>query len=184
MMVNLFSRYETLEPDTHVSRCHHCSKMMIWHGGTIIYPATLLAPLAHDDLPEPALATYVEARSIFSPSPRASAALLRLCLEQLISTLDTGGRDLNDSVKRLVANGLPVRVQQAMDSVRLIGNEAVHPGVIQLNDDPATALSMFDLVNLIVDFMITRPRMVEDVYARLPEDKRAAVERRDGGDGK
>ena len=68
-----------------------------------------------------------------------------------------------------------------MDAVRLIGNEAVHPGTIDLNDDSSLALALFDLVNLTVDAMITQPRMVGDLYSRLPQSKRDAIDKRDGG---
>ena len=37
----------------------------------------------------------------------------------------------------------------------LIGNEAVHPGTIDLKDDPGTTLSLFELVNIVVEAMVT-----------------------------
>src|SRR5229473_2853992 len=54
------------------------------------------------------------------------------------------------------------------DIIRVIGNNAVHPGTIDLRDDQATALALFDLLNLIVDEMITRPREIDEIYKRLP----------------
>ena len=62
----------------------------------------------------------------------------------------------------------------------VIGNEAVHPGQIDLRDDVATAEELFALVNIIADAMISQPKHIEAMYARLPEGKRAAIERRDG----
>lgn len=46
-------------------------------------------------------------------------------------------------------------LQQALDSVRVIGNEAVHPGTMDLRDDVFTVLSLFGLVNFIVQKAIT-----------------------------
>ncbi len=40
--------------------------------------------------------------------------------------------------------------------------------------------SLFALVNLIVEDRITRPKMVADVFAALPEGARKAIDRRDG----
>ncbi len=39
--------------------------------------------------------------------------------------------------------------------------------------------SLFALVNLIVEDRITRPKMVEAVFASLPDGARKAIERRD-----
>ncbi len=70
-------------------------------------------------------------------------------------------------------------VQQSLDIVRVIGNEAVHPGVIDLKDGRDTALSLFDLVNAIADQMISHPKHVKSMYEKLPENKRQAIEARD-----
>jgi hypothetical protein len=138
-----------------------------------------MAPPPHDDLQEPALGTYKEARSIADDSPRAGAALLRLCLQQLVVTLGANANNLNAAVGELVSLGMPVQIQQAMDTVRLIGNEAVHPGTIDVNDDPEMVRSLFELVNVVVESMITQPRKVSELYSRLPDTKLSAIERRD-----
>jgi hypothetical protein len=38
-------------------------------------------------------------------------------------------------------------VQQSLDIVRVIGNDAVHPGQIDLTDDIETATKLFVLIN-------------------------------------
>jgi len=78
-----------------------------------------------------------------------------------------------------VENGLPKRVQEAMDTVRIVGNEAVHPGVLNLNDDPVIVDSLFKLVNLIVERMLTEPRQENDLYRSLPPKKLKGIEQRD-----
>ena len=70
-------------------------------------------------------------------------------------------------------------MQQALDIVRVTGNNAVHPGEMNVQDDQKTAGKLFSLVNLITDVMITQPRQISALYASLPEGARAAVERRD-----
>ena len=67
-----------------------------------------------------------------------------------------------------------------MDVVRVIGNNAVHPGQIELRDDRATAEKLFALVNLIAERMISEPRHVEAMFNSLPEGARRLIERRDG----
>jgi hypothetical protein len=61
----------------------------------------------------------------------------------------------------------------------VIGNNAVHPGQIELRDDRATAEELFALVNLIAERMISQPKHIEAMYSRLPESKRKEIERRD-----
>jgi hypothetical protein len=41
--------------------------------------------------------------------------------------------------------------RMTLDSVRVIGNETVHPGTMDMRDDHDTAIKLFGLANLIVD---------------------------------
>jgi len=52
----------------------------------------------------------------------------------------------------------------ALNVVRVTGNNAVHPGQIKLRDDRKTAETLFGLVNLICEKMITEPEHVTTVY--------------------
>ena len=63
--------------------------------------------------------------------------------------------------------------------MRVIGNNAVHPGKIDLSDDRATAERLFRLLNLITENMISEPKHVAEFYDDLPEKELAVVERRD-----
>jgi hypothetical protein len=66
-----------------------------------------------------------------------------------------------------------------LDTVRVIGNNAVHPGQIDLNDTSEVAASLFRLVNAIVEQMITHPKQVAELYGSLPAAALEAIERRD-----
>jgi hypothetical protein len=70
-------------------------------------------------------------------------------------------------------------IQQSLDVVRVIGNEAVHPGTLDLKDDVNTARALFKLLNLIAEKMITDPKTVNEIYESLPEAKRKGIEQRD-----
>ena len=164
---------------TWASECFSCQAVALWLDDSLIHPRLCTAPLASPDLPEDIRVDVEEARKVLNDSPRASAALLRLALEKLCNQLTGKEGSLNDKIKRLVKDGLHPRTQQALDAVRVIGNEAVHPGQMDLKDNRDTALSLFNLVNLIVQDTVTRPKMVEKTYALLPESTRNAIARRD-----
>ena len=130
-------------------------------------------------MPELLLLDFEEARSILAKSPRASAALLRLCVQKLCIELGESGRNINDDIASLVSKGLPIEVQQALDIVRVVGNEQVHPGELDVRDDPALAVELFDLINFIIEDRIRRPKEIKKLYEKLPQSKRDAIEKRD-----
>jgi hypothetical protein len=63
--------------------------------------------------------------------------------------------------------------------VRVIGNEAVHPGEMDLKDDRETAAKLFELVNYIAYDRVTLPRKVRELYYFISPEKVAAIEKRD-----
>jgi len=161
------------------SLCHHCHEFCYWFQGRMIVPSEALVPPPHVDLPESCIDDYDEARDIVARSPRAAAALLRLTIQKLLGELGEKGKNINDDIGALVAKGLPVEVQQALDYCRVVGNNAVHPGEIDLNDDPNIANSLFEMINFIVEVRISQPKKVANLYNILPQGALKAVEKRD-----
>ncbi len=159
--------------------CSHCRKVSVWSDGILVFPVNGTAPAPNSDLPEDIRADFVEAGDLLSRSPRAAAALLRLAVQKLCKFLGQGGENINNDIAALTRQGLLPSVQQALDSVRVIGNNAVHPGQIDLNDQPETASALFRLVNLIADQMITYPKEAQEVFSSLPLSNRDAITRRD-----
>lgn len=147
----------------------------------MVHPLLGEAPLPHQDLPYEIRTDYEEASNVISLSPRSSAALLRLAIEKLTDHIlqSKAGKDLNENIKKLVEQGLPIMIQQSLDILRVIGNNALHPGQIDLKDDRQTALKLFDLINLITDYMITKPKQTNEIFQSLPEDAKKAIEKRD-----
>lgn len=166
----------------HVARCSHCLNDSFWDvkSQRMISPAMLTSPIAHIDLPDDCRGDYNEARQISAFSPRSAAALLRLCIQKLCIHLGGKGRKIDDDIGVLVKTGLPVQIQQALDVVRVVGNNAVHPGEISIEDNPQLVQSLFGLVNMIVENQITQPKKVAEMFAALPAGAQEAIVRRDG----
>jgi Domain of unknown function (DUF4145) len=136
-------------------------------------------PSPNPDLPESVRLDYEEAGRILNLSPQGSAALLRLAIQKLCAALGEEGKNIDADIKSLVKKGLSPLVQQSPDAVRVIGNEAVHPGTLDLKNDTDTATKLFALVNIIAGQMISNPKHAREIYEKIPEEKRKAIERRD-----
>lgn len=165
--------------DFHFAECRNCFGTIIWRLEDMIYPRSSPLPDPNEDMNDEIKELYREAVLIFQDSPRASAALLRLCVQKLCVELGEKG-DLNTSIKHMVAKGLNERIQQALDYCRVIGNEAVHPGKINIEDDTDQVSILFALVNDIAQEMITKPKEMREKYASLPEGLRKQIDKRDG----
>lgn len=165
--------------DLYISLCSHCGRYSIWFKGKKIYPISSSAPLPSEDMPEDVKEDYEEARLVVEVSPRSAAALLRLALQKLMRHLGESGENLNDDIANLVKKGLPEKIQKALDALRVIGNNAVHPGELDLRDDKETALALFELLNMIVEVMITQPKKVNEIYDKLPKGAKEAIKKRD-----
>lgn len=146
----------------------------------LVYPAILPAPEPNTGLPPDVLSDFNEAREIAARSPRGAAALLRLCIQKLCIQVGKPGKDLNADIGSLVKDGLDQRIQKALDIVRVVGNEAVHPGKLNIKDDKETVEHLFELVNLITEELISKPAHLSKLYSRLiPESKKEAIRKRD-----
>ena len=186
---NRFGQYGERTP-IHESRCAHCKadcfSLKTADGedddpgeGILLIPAGSVAPMPHPDMPEDVKIDYLEARSIVNNSPRGATALLRLSIQKLCVHLGESGKNINDDIGNLVKKGLPVEIQQALDIVRVVGNNAVHPGELSEEDVTDIAIALFHLVNEIVEDRIAKPKKLKALLDRLPKGANKAIEKRD-----
>ena len=176
--------------------CAHCKKYSLWRVtqingsavnngfmvniGTMLYPDFGSAPLPSEDMPENVKKDYEEAAQIFIKSPRGAAALLRLGLQKLCIHLGEEGKNINTDIRSLVKKEvLSGQVIKVADTLRIIGNNAVHPGQIVDEDFDKVAGKMFDLINFIVKKAITEPKELDELYQLMPENARNAAEAQD-----
>ena len=172
--------------------CDHCEEYSLWRvtetdvnssppkKGEMLYPDFGSAPLPSEDMPENVKKDYEEAAQIFIKSPRGAAALLRLGLQKLCIHLGEEGKNINTDIRSLVKKEvLSGQVIKVADTLRIIGNNAVHPGQIVDEDFDKVAGKMFDLINFIVKKAITEPKELDELYQLMPENARNAAEAQD-----
>lgn len=173
---SLYNRTEV--QNCNISKCYNCKEITIWVHDQIVYPNTKIDIKPNNDLPGHIRQLFEEAREIVSYSPKGAAALLRLCVQYLCKELGESGKNIDNDIASLVGKGLNPLVQQALDVVRVVGNESVHPGEIDLNDNKEVAIKLFGLVNLVCEQMITHPKQVKALYCDLPKGKLEGIDKR------
>jgi hypothetical protein len=142
-----------------MSFCSNCGQAMVWRGDEPIWPATTSAPLASKHMPDDVRTDFEEARRVVDRSTRSAASLLRMSMQKLCRHLGRSGESLDEDIEALVKSGLPFTVRLALERVRVVGADAVPPGMLDVRDDRQTALALFDLVNAVVDKMIAEPTL-------------------------
>ena len=177
---NPFQNYSVSVEDPKICVCFRCGGMSVWKSQKMVYPITGTSPLPNPDMPQDVKDDYEEARTIVNISTRGAAALLRLAIQKLCIHLGGKGKDLNSDIGLLVKNGLPEKLQKALDNVRVVGNNAVHPGQLDLKDDIETANKLFVFINIICDNQITQHNTISKFYDDvLPDSSKDAINKRD-----
>lgn len=167
-------------PYIYISECIHCKQIIIWYNFKIIYPLTGITASPNNYMPNEVKELYTEAASVCALSPRSAAALLRLALQILLKELGGEGKNINDDIAKLTKDGvLKDEIKTACDILRVIGNNAVHPGQIDIKDNTEITNSLFGLLNLIVSETLERKAKIESLYSLLPEGAKEAIEKRD-----
>jgi hypothetical protein len=140
------------------------------HGSEIllVWPRTSGRPPAPAEVPPEYARDYNEACLVLNDSPKASAALSRRCLQNLIhdaagitrGTLDAEIQALIDS------HALPSYLADQIDGVRVHGNFAAHPikskitGQI-MDVEPGEAEWLLDTLEGLFDFYFVVPAKVQ-----------------------
>lgn len=162
-----------------VSSCEHCESLALWKGSNMIFPKTIVVEQPNQDLSDEIQADYLEAANVLNDSPRSSAAILRLALQKLCIQLGEKGENINNDIGSLVKKGLNPTIQKSLDILRITGNNAVHPGELDLKEDVKRVVKLFSLLNFIAEKMITEPKEISAFYDDLPDGAKQAIEKRD-----
>ena len=139
----------------------------------ILYPQFGARPV-ESEVPGNYRQDFGEATGVLGVSPKASAAISRRILQQILrdevgveaSTLST---EIDEFISR---NGVPSHLSDAVDAVRNIGNFAAHPlkdtttGQI-VDVEPGEAEWLLDVLESLFDFVFVQPARLAEKKAQL-----------------
>ncbi|MCU5128196.1 DUF4145 domain-containing protein [Bacillus cereus] len=169
-----------------VSTCNQCDASTHWlksmDGDELqVHPLNFSNyPQPHEDMPDHIRKTFKEAGSVMHLSLGSSAALSRLTLENLLKHLGYDKGSLNDKIGKVIADEkVNSHVAKMLDIIRTYGNSGAHSGIINLDENPDVPKFLLDLINLVVEHMITLPNKVDTMFDALPPGIRAGIEKRD-----
>ena len=162
-----------------ISICYNCEGIAMWRNDKTIFPNTSHQPPAHDEMPEQIKLIYEEAATISRLSPRASCALMRHALEELVKFMEYKGDDLFQDIGQMYKDGLiDDTIKDSLDIVRLTGNDASHGNQIDMTDK-TNVDNMFILINEIVESLIALPKRRKDMLEKFDQNRLDSIKKRD-----
>ena len=147
---------------------------------TILYPKGTARPIP-PEVDEEFADDFREACLVIGDSEKASAALSRRCLQNLLrEKAKTKAKNLAEQIQEVIDSGkLPSPLADAIDGVRAIGNFAAHPvkskhtgEVIEV--EPGEAEWTLDTLEGLFDFYFVQPAKLEKKRDALDKKLEAA----------
>jgi Domain of unknown function (DUF4145) len=132
----------------------------------LVFPRTTARPRLPVEVTEPFASDYREACLVFADSPKASAALSRRCLQNILRDVaKVKPQDLSKEIEEVVPK-LPAHLGTAVDEVRTVGKFAAHPlkstntGAI-LDVEPGEPEWLLDVLDGLFDFYFVQPALLK-----------------------
>ncbi|MDO7787233.1 DUF4145 domain-containing protein [Desulforamulus aquiferis] len=130
----------------------------------LVWPRSSLRSPCPKEVPNTISEDYTEACIVLADSPKASAALSRRCLQNILrETVKVKPCDLAKEIEQVVDNKiLPTHIAEALHTLRIIGNFAAHPIKSQKTGDilpvePGEAEWNLDVLESLFDFLYVQP---------------------------
>jgi len=161
------------------SHCSHCNQRSFWEeeGKIIIFPFVKKQQI-NPDLNEKIKDTLKQAILILEDSPPAAAAMLRLSLEMICDELNAEGGNLFEKICSIYEKEHIKVSTRAMHLVRIIVGNSIHfPPKIDLGDSEEIAKTLLGLIDIIAERVLTEPKKINDLWAKIPESKRLEIEK-------
>jgi hypothetical protein len=155
-------------------RCPECNQMSIWiWKDNFQQDKRMVEPIAASRGPVPSQVPahisrdYVEACNVLPISSKASAALSRRCLQNILNTHGYMGRDLAKQIDALLnevdaSKSIGSALRDTVDAIRNFGNFSAHPiddqTTLQIIDvDPEEAEWCLQILEEMFDHFYVRP---------------------------
>lgn len=138
------------------------------------YPSTITRSFAKQGIDDKFWNDYDEACRTLAMSPKASAALSRRCLQNILrEKAGVKKGDLSKEIQQVIGTGnLPSLLADSIDAIRNIGNFAAHPtkdkatGEI-VEVEPGEAEWLLDVLEDLMDFYFIQPQKAAARKAEL-----------------
>ncbi len=144
------------------------------HSTEIIYPKTARARPLSVEVPKDYRNDFIEAESVLPASPKASAAISRRLLQDILRN-DFGLKAANlaqeiDAFLKLP--GIPTYITEAVDAIRNVGNFAAHPLKNQntgqiIEVEPGEAEWLLEVLESLFDFQFVQPKRLSSRRSAL-----------------
>lgn len=141
-----------------------------------VHPKATSRPPAPPEVTQEFTEDYNEACLVLADSPKASAALSRRCLQNILrEQAGATERDLAKAIQTVLdSNKLPSYLADDLDAVRHVGNFAAHPVKSQntgevLPVEPGEAEWNLDVIEGLFDFYFVEPVKAKERRNRLNE---------------
>jgi hypothetical protein len=140
----------------------------------LVYPKGVSRAPCPKGLPKEVEEDYSEACLVLADSPKASAALSRRCLQNVLrEAAKVKPGDLYNEIQEVLDSGkLPSQIAEGLDSVRAIGNFGAHPikskntGEV-MPVEPGEAEWNLDILESLFDFYYVQPTVLAAKKAAL-----------------
>jgi hypothetical protein len=165
-------------PVEEINSTYHVEFEEIQHD-QIIYPVSSVRPV-EPEVKEPYRSEYIEACSVLTISPKASAALSRRLLQTLLrNEFNIKPSSLAKEIETFIhLDGIPSHLSGAIDAIRNVGNFAAHPlkdtntGEV-VDVEPGEAEWLLDVIDSLFDFTLVQPLRLKERKDKLNEKLKA-----------
>lgn len=140
----------------------------------VIHPKVVLPRPLDPEIPTNYGNDYTEAYAVLPLSPKASAAITRRLLQQILrEEYKISKGSLDKEIETFIhLSDVPSHITEAVDAVRNVGNFAAHPlkdtntGEI-IDVEPGEAEWLLEVIEALFDFTFVQPRKLKDRRNRL-----------------
>ena len=140
----------------------------------LVYPKGSSRPPCPPEVPKNIGEDYTEACLVLPDSPKASAALSRRCLQNILrETAKVKPANLFDEIQEVLDNkSIPTHIAESIDAVRNIGNFAAHPNKSTSTGEifpvePEEAEWNLDVLEALFDYYYVLPAKTQKKRAAL-----------------